>query len=469
MNSKSEGSYHLTWRRPKGPRPLILLAALALASISAPSAYALEPLEAFLAQGERESLEVFESKLKKSQQDALYGQATWLLFPTLSASAGYTRNKQEVSFALPSGMGVEQIVITPKNQLDAQLVLNVPLLDLSRWSGRSVARASVRLSQQAQLSATQSVREQVVTSYYQLIGAQAQWFAAQRGLEVAKRSLEQEQARQAAQVSSALEVERARAELAQREQLVARADQARQDARYTLGRVSRLSPSLPTREELEGVLGRSTGEQAQLGDEPGPLSSWVEGVERTPSVMVAQAQLEVSQAEATRQQRAAYLPTIAGQATQRWTNAAGFGPTSIWSLGVTARWSLDLSSWEGARASDLEAQAQSIALERQREQAKERIAQAYHRHMAQRQIVASANAQASSTALALKFARERYERDALSQLELIEAERQALNAELDQIEAAATLSLTYALLRLSAGQPLDSTRAQPAPQASRGL
>ena len=128
----------------------------------------------------------------------------------VSARAGYTRNKQEVSFSLPSAMGVDQIVISPKNQLDAQLVLTVPLLDLSRWSRRSAARASVRLAESAQLNTTQSVSEQVVTAYYQLIGAQAQWFAAQRGLQVAQRSLEQEQARQAAQVSSALEVARAR-------------------------------------------------------------------------------------------------------------------------------------------------------------------------------------------------------------------------------------------------------------------
>lgn len=445
-----------------------LLAALAFVVMLPQSVYALEPLEAFLERGERESLDVFESKLKKSQQDALYSQATWLLFPTLSASAGYTRNKQEVSFSLPSAMGADQIVISPKNQLDAQLVLTVPLLDLSRWSRRSAARASVRLAERAQLNTTESVREQVVTAYYQLIGAQAQWFAAQRGLQVAQRSLEQEQARQAAQVSSALEVARARAELAQREQLVARADQARQDALYTLKRVSRLEPSLPTRGELDALLGNARGGQ---GVDPDSAQSWTEGAERTPSVMSAQAQLALSQAEAERQWRAAYLPTIAAQATQRWTNAAGFGPSSIWSLGVTARWALDLSLWDGAKASALEAQAQDIALERQRERALERISQAYNRYKAQRQIVTSANAQAEATALALKFARERYERDALSQLELIEAERQALDAELDQIEAAATLSLTYALLRISAGQSPrgDRAKATPAPQASRGL
>ena len=55
--------------------------------------------------------------------------------PSFVAVGRYTRNESEVPIQIPTGMGPpREAVITPADQLDAQLTLNVPLIDLVRDS-----------------------------------------------------------------------------------------------------------------------------------------------------------------------------------------------------------------------------------------------------------------------------------------------------------------------------------------------
>src|SRR5262249_45320632 len=71
----------------------------------------------------------------------------------------------------------------------------------------------------------------------------------------------------------------------------------------------------------------------------------------------------------------------------------------------------------------------------------------------------AARAQSEAAALASQYASERYSSGAGTQLDVIQAQRDAYGAEVARIQADADLEFARALLRLDAGAPLEKEQA----------
>jgi hypothetical protein len=94
-----------------------------------------------------------------------------------------------------------------------------------------------------------------------------------------------------------------------------------------------------------------------------PLDSWLVHAPSVPTAVAARHRASASEATAS-QQRAALLPTLEAEATERFTNAPGFGKSPYYSVAVIASWQLDLATYTGSRAADAAAQAERFGAER---------------------------------------------------------------------------------------------------------
>jgi outer membrane protein TolC len=122
---------------------------------------------------------------------------------------------------------------------------------------------------------------------------------------------------------------------------------------------------------------------------------------------------------------------------------------------VTATWHFDLTLVGNLRAQSAAAAAASIDEERVRLQLGDQIHESWQRVRSGIVDSRAARAQAVAAASASAHADARYKNGAGTQLEVIEAQRDAANADVARIQADADLSYARATLRLNAGQPLD--------------
>jgi outer membrane protein len=421
-------------------RGLALLAHAALL-VYAPGASALQPLDAFLSSADKQSDDVREAALTTARARAEQRRADWALAPTLTAAAGYKRNQNEVVVTIPTGPTTsKQAVITPYNQLDASLTLSVPLIDAGRWAARSTAAASVSSAELGAQDTLRAAREATSRSYYDLEAAIASHQTAVAAAQVAAARVARDEARAAASTLSQLELERSRATYAQRLQLVAQAELAIQQAAIDLARLSGMSPEL-TPAPLDQAPPALPAEEA-------PLDAWLARVERNPAVRRAEAEAARLDALSSQSSRATYLPVLLGQASERATNAAGFGPTTQWTVGVTLQWTLDGAALQALDSSDADAAAAHIRAERARKLNRDTIALAWHQIRALRASAEGARAQETASARALMYATSRYEAGSGTQVELLDAEAAALDASVNRFNADAQLAHARVRLRL---------------------
>jgi hypothetical protein len=122
----------------------------AMSVLSEPRALALQPVTEFLAHAKTWNPQNRAAQATAAQRDAEVGVSTGSLLPNFSASGTYTRNEYEVTTAalIPAssmGMGsaFPNIVIQPQNQLDANLMLTVPIINVANWDRRAAAKATL--------------------------------------------------------------------------------------------------------------------------------------------------------------------------------------------------------------------------------------------------------------------------------------------------------------------------------------
>src|SRR2546425_12569213 len=190
------------------------------------------------------------------------------------------------------------------------------------------------------------------------------------------------------------------------------------------------------------------------------LSLFLKDVVALPSVAAAAANTHAAALEAD-VRRLALAPIIAGAFTEMGTNAPGFiGHDWSYRAALTATWSFDLT-----RIGDIRAQDAAVGATRARElRATLAARDAIHRewNTIAAGIARSRSARAGKEAAfhAAEQARERYRAGTITQLDLLQAQRDAFNAEVSRIQADADLVNARAQLRLSSGQSLfaDSGR-----------
>lgn len=410
------------------------------------AAHALQPLEEFLA-GARQAntdLEIARIQTEQRHADALSTLGEQL--PSLSARGVYTRNQYEAAvstaFATAGSDSARSITIQARNQLDAYLQADVPIVDVGSWERMDSARATERAAL-AHVAATRlDVQKQVVKCYYQLVAAMAVSESAQRSLAAAEENLKVVEARISLEVATDLDVNRARAEVQRALQNIAEGDVTIRVARRTLHTLTGIEPQ-----------GESHLVEDDLHPEL-PLASFSD-TQSVPSVREAVQQRSAAEHTAAAA-KLSFVPKLTGSIQEHLTNAEGFtGHASSWVGTLTASWKLDISTLENARS-----QAAAAAIAKTREAAtRQRVLDQVHESWVRvgSGIARSraARAEAQSSALAVGRARERYVQGLGTSLELVQAERDAFAAEVSRIQADADLLYARAALRIDSGTLLS--------------
>ncbi|ABC82008.1 TolC family protein [Anaeromyxobacter dehalogenans] len=417
-------------------------------------ASALQPLESFLRGARDASPDNAEARAARAQASAGTQAALGRALPGVSLLGTYTRNQYETR--IPSASG--PVVITPRDQLDGYATVHVPLVDLSTFARIGAARAASGAAAEQQDATELRVQSLVSREYHQLVASKALVEASRRALDVSRAGLRIAEARHGAGSTALLDVDRARAEVERNVQQLATAELQVSLAARALRSLSGLEP------ELEGEV--ALGDD--LHEEP-PIESFQAKDDEVPAIASAMRARVAEEREAWAR-RLVLVPSLSASATEHVTDYTGLaGHERTWQAVVSLTWSFDLTTLANIRAQDAVADGARAREERARLAAHDDVHTAW---MTVRTDIArsrSARVQAEVSQRAAGLALERYQAGAADQLDLLQAQRDAFNADAARIQADAEVSDARAQLRLAAGRNLLDARAGPqaSPQLSR--
>lgn len=396
-------------------------------------------LEELIQRAHDENADLATARATLSQARSQADEARARLLPSLVMTGSYQRNEIEVAVQLSP----ERVAtITPYDQLDARFALNVPILDLSAWASFFAAEASGDAASDRANQAVDDIEIAVTQLYFQLVAGRAMSESAHRSQEVSEQALAFATARREAGVAPISEVARAEAEVLRARQMLQEADLQVTLAERNLVNLTGVDLRGRALAPLEGA-----AEVAAVQD----LSSYLGGLDDLPSLRSARH--DVLAAE--RNLHAGWLafaPTISGTAAERFTNAAGFGPTNQWTIAVTATWQLDFGRAAAIGTREAGLSLARARLERAEQQARLQIEDAWHRAHALRARLETAEAVLAASQRAAEDTRARYEVGVASQLELVQAERDLFSAEVSRTQARADLAVARETLRIRTHQ-----------------
>jgi outer membrane protein TolC len=154
-------------------------------------------------------------------------------------------------------------------------------------------------------------------------------------------------------------------------------------------------------------------------------------------------------------QRLTLVPSLSASVTERVSDFEGLaGHDAFWQAVVGLTWSFDLTTLAGIRSQDAAAEGARAREQRARLAARDDIHRAW---MTVRTSIArsrSARVQADVSERAADLARNRYQVGEGSQLDLLQAQRDAFAADAGRIQADADLVNARAQLRIAAGESL---------------
>lgn len=428
-------------------RPWTPLGALAaVVALSANEAHALQPLAEFTAAAAKQNPDVQAAAARAEAGEANATAAWRKLWPTLVARASYTRNEHESVVTLPGANGAtREITMLAHDQLEGLLSVSVPLVDLSAWRATTAVDASEAASRARRADAAWLVHRAVLRAWHQVVSSEAVFAAAENSVSAAQDALTQARALMEAGRASELEVHRATAELETAHEAQATAAQLVAVSRRSLASLSGLEPT--------------AGAEALSVDlaEPAPLAAVMTGSEPPPVPAVAAARLDARQAKAeANAQSAAWWPTLGATLNERYTNAEGFsGQNTAWSAVLALDWRIDGVSFARTRAAEATAAAQSAVLRRTELAAADAVHDAWQAVRAQVARAKAARAREAATDHAARLARERFAGGVATQLESIQADRDAFSAHVARIQAEAELAFARLDLDLTRAAGVD--------------
>jgi len=422
---------------------MVLCGALGLSS---GTAHALQPIEVFYDGARTRNFDAREQLATSEQRDWEADAALGRLLPSFTARGTYQRNQYETAVTLPGT--TTSLVITPKNQWDGLLQLDVPIVDLASYHRHAQSK---RLAEAAKVQSEvvgAEITRAVARAYYSFVGASALAVSARRSLQMAEDNLAFVSVRREVGAALELDVERARANVERAKQDVADADLLQVTAARNLETLSGASPT-PVNDFVEDDL-----------HEEGALQAWLD-TKRTPSER-AQRLLNEAASSGERAARSALLPTLSANAQERFTNATGFsGRSSFFTVQAVLQWKLDYGSYASSKAQVFAGQVQQIRSERSRRSEQDAIFDAYQRVATGLSKSAAARAQARSAEKAAELASDRYRAGVLTQLDVTQSQRDAFQAQASRIQADADLAYARVVLHTTAGKPaLPSVKAQ---------
>lgn len=412
---------------------------------------ALQPLATFLGGASSSGPDNREARANAESQRALATAALGRLLPGVSLRGSYTHNQYDSTVALPTASGAAQsITLTPTDQLDAAATLTVPLVDLASYARLGAARVSAASADEQARATALATEAFVAQDYYQLVADLGLVAAAQRALDVSRAGLALTEERFRAGSAARLDVDRARADVERQVQQLAAAELQRELAARSLTSRSGVVPELTS---------AAPALANDLREEP-PLERFQTPEAGLPSLAAAVDARRAQEAQASAQ-RMALLPALSASFAERATNATGFSGHELSYQGVVAlAWSLDLTTLANIRAQDALVTASAAREERARLAARDAIHRSWntvHTGIARSR---SARAELEASARAADLARDRYAVGAATQLDLLQAQRDAFSADVARAQADADLANARAQLRIAAGQSLLDQRVE---------
>ena len=412
---------------------------IAAASLLAAPAMALQPLETFLSAARDRNPEAKQASAELDQQNAEALTALGRQLPGVSVRGNYYRNQYQTQISV----GGPPMVVQPKDQWLGTATLSVPLIDLASFQRIAASRTNAD-SYARRLEATRlSVESQTVQDYYQLLANLALVTTAERYLEVSRENLRLTETKLRAGAATRLDVDRAVADVETQVQQLASARLQVALVARDLASTTSITPDISTAVELIDDLHPER-----------ELSYFEAELPNVPSVTAAATATHAAQQQATAQ-KLALVPTIAGFFTEYATNAPGFEPSNwYWQAGLTASWSFDLTYVGNIKSSDAAAAATLAAEERTRLAAGDAIHRYWQSVLVGIAQSRSARAGRDAAAHASEQARVQYMAGSATQLDLLQAQRDAFSAEVTRIQTDANLLNARAQLRLAAGWSL---------------
>lgn len=407
----------------------------------------LQPLTEFVAAAGSANADNREAASVAEQRAAEVDVAWGRVLPAFTARGAYTRN-QVPATAMLGGPGGQLVTITPSNQLDGTLTLDVPLIDIAGHrrvtAASTLADAAGARGRATRVEVTKSLSRQ----YFQLLAARALILASSRTLAATEANAAMVAQRRGAGLGSELDVDRASAEVERSRQSVAESRYLEALASRALRSTSGLTPAAGDPADASRVLDGDLHEEAAL-------ERWEQGMT---SPLMEAALLETRAAEQSASAaRAALLPVVAGVAQERFTNATGFtGRNATWTAGVFVTWRFDVGTVATIQAQNASERAAEARAEKARTLARDRVHDDWQLVSSTLAKSRAARAQVHATEHGAKLARERYASGLATHLEVVQAERDAFSASVARIQSDTDLAYARAALRLDAGRSLES-------------
>lgn len=434
--------------RPVAPASFCAAAILAMSVLGDPPAFALQPVTDFLAHAKTWNPQNRAAQATTAQRDAEVGVSTGGLLPNFSATGTYTRNEYEVTTAalIPAsamGMGgtaIPNIVIQPQNQLDANVLLTVPIINVVNWDKRAASKATLEGARADEVNTELSIEKDVIRDYYTLLGDEAVLLSATSNVEIARHNVKLARDRKESGTGSELDVQRALADQAKAEQSVTAAELGVTNTQRDLYSLSGL------------VAEPATGfPEDDLHEEPA-LTGFTAKVEGVPAVRSAIANRMAAE-EGARAANGAWIPSVSATAQEKFTNATAFigGHTAVYLLQATASWKLDTTLGPEIRAQNAAAAAARANENHARQAAEDAVFRDWQQIHADIETARSSRAQVVALKLAASLAEDRYSSGVATQLDVLQARQDAFSADVARIQADSDLAYARLALRLDTG------------------
>lgn len=397
-------------------------------------AHAQQSLESFVSAGEQ-----YEPTLRALRHDeaaarSRVDEARATFLPRLTATAGYQRNETQVLVQRMAPDGTTQTsTILPYDQIDLSVLLDVPIVDVAAWTAFGASEIDVDGAVATVRADRMRVHVAVIEAWHRLVAARAIVDASEERLRVALEAETNVTRRHEVGVSPALDVARANVEVGLAREVIANA---------------RLEERLAARglEAITGVTPDATRVTLDVPTDDAPaLASYVAHLDELPALRAARERVRAS----ARRRDASWqemLPTLRGFARERFTNAAGFQPETLWSLGLQAVWSIDFGMPAALATRDHELSAAEARLEATRIAAETLLIEAWNRVDAGRARVEATEASLAASERAVTDAHERYENARATQLDVLLAERERFDARVARAVAVTQLAGARATL-----------------------
>jgi outer membrane protein TolC len=424
----------------------------AAADATAPSLTLDQALD--LAAARNETADQAQARIDRAE--GLLKEAYTLLRPSLTASGHYTLDSYKPGIWTPR----------PMRTAGAEADLDFTFFNIAALPAIKAAKKNIYLQNLQGSEQRRGLSFAVASAYIQVIAAEHQRDAAVKRRDVAKHSLDDEQARADAGLRSANDATRARLELAQADTTVTAAEQAAVDARLALGNLI----ALPA----DGVLADPPAAVAPSGDAHA-LAAAAIITRQDLAAQAAQVDIDVLRAKELNQE---FWPTLGLRGSFATQDQLGADtPLDVprdWRLSLTATWSLYDGGLRDAQASEYlaDARGDSATLRAAKRQLSHDLAQAL-------EAVRSADASIVQTRIEVTVAQtnanENHARvvqglgtaleEADANAALFQAEVDLAKAQLDGQSSRFALRQVIGLWPLADREPPQPARVQPGDEA----